>query len=92
MIGRIGGDEFAIVVIVDEVEAQDKYQKLLEDTTNELNSNSGKEYNVKMSVGMTMLKIKKGMQIADLLDKADALLYKKKKTRRKEILKSELEN
>lgn len=92
MIGRIGGDEFAIVVIVDEVEAQDKYQKLLEDATNELNSNSGKEYNVKMSVGMTMVKIKKGMQIADLLDKADALLYKKKKTRRKEILKSELEN
>ncbi len=92
LIGRIGGDEFAIVAVVDEVEAHDKYLKLLEDTMVELNANSGKEYMVKMSVGMTLVKIKKGLQIADLLDKADALLYKKKKTRRKEILKSVLEN
>lgn len=92
IIGRIGGDEFAIVVMVDEVEAHDEYQKLLEDEMNELNANSGKEYNVKMSVGMTLVKNKKGLIIGDLLDKADALLYKKKKFRRKEILKSELEN
>lgn len=92
MVGRIGGDEFAIFVIVNSVDEQDAYQKKFDDAVTKLNAESDKEYVVKMSIGMTLVKIKEGMDVNDLLEKADALLYKKKKNRRKEILKSEVEN
>lgn len=92
IVGRIGGDEFAILCVVDKVEAQDEYQKALEKAVSNLNADSGKDYLVKMSIGMTLVKIKEGLDIADLLEKADALLYKKKKYRRKEIMKAEVEN
>lgn len=92
MVGRIGGDEFAIFVIVDSVDAQDEYQKELDDAISKLNAESDKDYVVKMSVGMTLVKMKAGLAISEILEKADALLYKKKKNRRKEIMKAEVEN
>lgn len=91
IIGRIGGDEFVIVSVVDNVSADSDYKKLIEAELNQLNENPDKAYYVRMSVGMVVVMNKTDVDIKDLLERADAVLYKEKKHRRKEISKQEVE-
>lgn len=91
IIGRIGGDEFVIVSVVDNVSADSDYKKLIEAELNQLNENPDKAYYVRMSVGMVVVMNKIDVDIKDLLERADAVLYKEKKHRRKEISKQEVE-
>lgn len=91
VVGRLGGDEFAAIVIADKVDASNEYKQSLEHYIDDINEKSDKTYLVRMSVGIAVLKYKKNMEIKDLLEKADALLYKEKMARKKEIGKQDIE-
>ena len=58
---------------------------------NEINDKSDKTYVVRMSIGMIVVMNKADIEIKDFLERADAVLYKEKKHRRKEISKQEVE-
>ena len=90
IVGRIGGDEFAAVALTDHIDLANEVRKNIDRRIKKLNDESDKPYVVRMSVGISVLKWKEDIEIKDLLESADALLYKEKKNRRKEIVKSSL--
>ena len=90
IIGRIGGDEFAALVITDNLEDEKFIREQIVKDLEYLNRESGKPYVVGVSVGMSFAKIKAEMEISDLLERADALLYKEKKFRKKDVSKEAL--
>lgn len=91
IVGRIGGDEFAAMMVTDSLEEENRVRQQIVSDLETLNAESGKPYIVSISVGIAYAKIKKEMEIRDLLERADALLYKEKKNRKKEVSKDVLE-
>ena len=85
-----GGDEFAALVITDNLEDEKLIREQIVKDLEYLNRESGKPYVVGVSVGMSFAKIKAEMEISDLLERADALLYKEKKFRKKDVSKEAL--
>ena len=53
----------------------------------EHNKTSGKQYNVRMSIGVYTFKCGENVHIQDYLDKADAALYYDKKKKSSDLLK-----
>ena len=82
VIGRVGGDEFAIVELVDGVEPTDAGAKRLQAQIDEFNRVSGKPYRLSMSFGIEELPATSETSLEELLSRADAAMYERKRERR----------
>jgi diguanylate cyclase (GGDEF)-like protein len=82
IIGRVGGDEFAIVELVDGVEPADAGAKRLQAQIREFNLLSGKPYRLSMSYGIEELPATSETSLEELLSRADAAMYERKRERR----------
>lgn len=82
VIGRVGGDEFAIVELVDGVEPAEAGSKRLQAQIDEFNRSSDKPYRLAMSYGIEELPATSEMSLEDLLSRADLAMYERKRERR----------
>lgn len=86
IVGRIGGDEFCVVILGNMEDGQQIIEKVKEE--NEIfNRSSDKKYYVELSAGCTSVICRNGLVITDVLKKADRALYEAKKLRRKTVKK-----
>lgn len=86
---RIGGDEFAYVIVVPKNADVDKYKEELYDMFDRFNQTTMKFYNIEVSVGEALIEKGSSVTLDDALRQADERLYFDKKTRKKNsILKA----
>lgn len=78
IIGRIGGDEFVGAVMTSKKGEGQQLLKQMKNYFRHFNETSGKSYRVMASIGVYEFIYNKKMQIKDLLDHADELLYEDK--------------
>lgn len=94
IIGRIGGDEFTILVLA-ETQAQAQYgegnAEIIRDRVSrkcaEFNNQSDKQYNVTISVGSNSFICSADCSINDIITDADIDLYRAKKIKNRNYLK-----
>ena len=85
IIGRIGGDEFCVLALVDEAFSGDicaDIRKRIADTTDSFNRSHTKPYNVQMSIGLYEFVCGKNVDLSEIMSKADTLLYDDKKNKK----------
>lgn len=85
IIGRIGGDEFSVIALVDDGCGDDvcaEIRKRIKDTADSFNRSHTKPYNVQMSIGLYEFVCGKNVDLSELMSKADTLLYDDKKNKK----------
>ncbi len=82
VIGRVGGDEFAIVELVDGIEPTNAGAARLQAQIDEFNRLSGKPYRLSMSYGIEELPSTSDTSLEELLSRADAAMYEQKREQR----------
>lgn len=89
VIGRIGGDEFSVLAMVENA-SSDEITSIVRSRINEstvsFNATHTKPYVVHMSVGVYAFKCGKDVELSKILAKADDVLYEEKK-KKKSILR-----
>ncbi|MDO5560301.1 MAG: GGDEF domain-containing protein [Oscillospiraceae bacterium] len=88
IVGRIGGDEFAVFALLGTSDSTDLIETRIKNTTDSFNRQSEKLYYVNMSVGLYSFVCHTDVKLSDILEKADVLLYKQKKNKRKNVYKA----
>ncbi|MDD6824764.1 MAG: diguanylate cyclase [Oscillospiraceae bacterium] len=88
IIGRIGGDEFAVFALVGCSENINQISNRIAETAEKFNESCTKPYFVNMSVGISPFICSKDIVLNDILEKADELLYNQKKNKKKVVLKN----
>lgn len=88
IVGRIGGDEFVVLVQGGEEECDEIIDRVKE-AQRQFNASSGRDYYVEVSMGCQRIVCSEELAVADMLKKADAALYHAKKRRRSSVLKKE---
>lgn len=89
IVGRIGGDEFACLMITEE---EDDGRKLIEDIYRDFHSfnrESSKPYNITVSAGAVNLPAEQAVSLQEMLTQAEEKLYEVKKYRKKDVVKRE---
>lgn len=79
IIGRIGGDEFAVLAIEGSPEDSDIIKKRLQDQIDNYNSRSGRAYRLSISTGMAYYDPLNPTSLDELMSRADSLMYEQKK-------------
>ncbi len=82
IIARMGGDEFAILMVVDREFNGDVVVKRLEETFGQHNRNSSEKYDLSISVGCALYKPESMFSLDDLISRADAEMYHNKSLKR----------
>lgn len=80
---RIGGDEFAYIIIVPKGSSLETYRQELYDAFDEFNQKSIKPYNIEIAIGDYVFEKGDALTIDDALHQADERLYYEKNTRKK---------
>ncbi len=83
VIGRVGGDEFAILELVDGVEASDAGSNRLRARIEEFNRRGGKPFKLAMSFGIEELPPTGELSLEMLLARADSTMYERKHASRR---------
>lgn len=86
-IGRIGGDEFAILALREEPVDMRTFRLKVKECVDAFNEACEKPYYIKMTVGGYTQNFMMGCKLSNLLENADDDLYEAKKLRTKEIMK-----
>lgn len=81
VMGRIGGDEFAILYATNSKESADKMKKNLDDEAEKFNSNLSKNFTLSISMGVDIYPLTNKLNVSTLLDSADQKMYHIKKKR-----------
>lgn len=83
IIGRLGGDEFA-VLLADKpgIDSEDAVVERLEENIRALNDQSGRSYQLSISVGVTKYDSRLPCTIEELMSRADTLMYECKKRKK----------
>jgi len=81
IVGRIGGDEFAVFQVDCSAKACENNLKRLQKNVTTFNSQSSKNYNIEFSVGIVEYNNQRHESIHHMLADADNLMYKQKKIR-----------
>ncbi|MFH1459401.1 MAG: GGDEF domain-containing protein [Candidatus Omnitrophota bacterium] len=81
VIGRIGGDEFAILALELKAESLDILRKRVKENLKLAMRNSNFKYKLTVSLGMMYYHPEKPQTIEELLDKADKLMYEEKNSK-----------
>lgn len=90
VIGRIGGDEFAAFVMVDDGDANAAMQEIydcIKKTARLYNAESEKPYNITISLGMYAVQCAPGMKAQSYVKFADEALYEDKKNKNRIVIK-----
>lgn len=87
-IGRIGGDEFAAFVLVDDVDkaAKEVYESVKR-VAMQYNAESAKPYNITLSIGIHKLSCGENQRIQSHIKYADEALYADKKMKNRVVVK-----
>ncbi|MCH5193104.1 MAG: GGDEF domain-containing protein [Oscillospiraceae bacterium] len=92
IIGRIGGDEFSVLAMVDGESTEDEIVKIVrsrvQKAADNFNRTHDKPYIVHMSIGIYAFKCGSDIELSKILAQADNYLYDQKKNK-KSILRSE---
>ncbi len=88
IIGRIGGDEFAVFAIMNNTDNVNVILNRINLISENFNKSSSKPYYINMSLGIYPFVCNQEIWLSNILDNADELLYKQKKEKRKCILKN----
>jgi len=80
---RIGGDEFAVMAIESPEESTDGFTSRLWKNLGRLNNRAKRPYHLSLSMGIAHYDPKKPCSIEDLMNRADRLMYRNKKAKRK---------
>ena len=86
IIGRIGGDEFVAIYELGKNNS-DKYVHDIKNALSRFNNRSNKPYYIESSVGKIDCNDKPDVDISELINEADKILYEEKKKRRETIIK-----
>ena len=85
VIGRFGGDEFVVLAITgidcDVAGIKDRIDRV----TKRHNEKAGKPYPIAMSTGIYKFKCSQDVDIYDILDRADQLLYEEKQKKKRQF-------
>lgn len=92
IIGRIGGDEFAVFALLNNTDNVNVILNRINVTSEKINKKCPKPYYINMSIGIYPFVCSQDIQLSDILDNADEMLYKQKKEKRKCVLKSTDDN
>lgn len=87
IIGRIGGDEFAAVAIIKEEAMGEQIRDRIILASKIFNQCSDKPYYIEVSIGYAVFRWESGLELNQMLSKADYMLYESKIHRRKTIKK-----
>ena len=79
VIGRIGGDEFAVLELMDKTEATGKSSRRLQAAIDAFNRHAGQSYHLSMSVGVEDLPATGEITLEALLSRADIAMYGRKR-------------
>lgn len=79
VIGRIGGDEFAVLELMDKTEVPGNGSPRLQAAINDFNRNAGQPYRLSMSVGIEDLPATGETTLEALLSRADIAMYGRKR-------------
>ena len=91
VIGRIGGDEFALAIEYSENDCGDTVVQSIYRAFADFNKDSDKVYNVTVSVGVCVINQEEKYLLQDALAMADEKLYAEKQKRSKHVAKSAYE-
>lgn len=83
IIGRIGGDEFAILANETSESSVEILKERLAENIGISNSNKVSKFNLSVSIGVVLFKPDSSISLDELLAKADRLMYIQKKQKRK---------
>ncbi len=86
-IGRIGGDEFIAVFLMNFEVGKEEFIRRIHKKCEEYNRNSGKPYYVNVSLGAVEFICGEKVEFKEMLKHADEFLYQAKRGRRKSIHK-----
>ena len=87
VIGRMGGDEFAVFAIIGEETSGERIKQRIQQKIKEFNEQCDKPYYVDMSIGVHEFVISKSMNIKEMLNRADEKLYEEKRNKVKQVYK-----
>ncbi|MDD3413510.1 MAG: GGDEF domain-containing protein [Lachnospiraceae bacterium] len=87
IIGRIGGDEFAAIMILEHGNNIDSVKMRIKDISDDLNERCAKPYYIRLTVGTYEFICNNDIQIQDVLEKADVNLYEEKRHKDRNVLK-----
>ncbi len=87
IIGRIGGDEFAVFALLNNTDNVNVIINRINMTSDSFNKSCPKPYYINMSLGIYPFVCSQNIQLSSILDNADEMLYKQKKEKRKNVLK-----
>ncbi|MBQ8825821.1 MAG: GGDEF domain-containing protein [Oscillospiraceae bacterium] len=87
IVARIGGDEFAAFALCEDEKIIQSIPDRIKAIAAKHNEQSGKKYNVTISVGIYELSCNPAQNIQSFMDKADASLYEDKKKKNHNIFK-----
>lgn len=79
IIGRIGGDEFAILVLEAYKNSGEILTTRLQDNLDACNAQQDRRYNLSISIGITYYDPECPCSVTDLLNRADQLMYEQKR-------------
>lgn len=83
IIGRIGGDEFAVFLPNQNEYAFKEIEQLISDKTNYYNVSAKRKFKVELSYGISLFDKHQQITIRELLDQADREMYRHKRNKRK---------
>ena len=79
--GRIGGDEFCVLLVGDPTLDAERVVGRLRDGASAHNARPGRSYSVSMSIGLTVLPAGRSVTLEELIDAADEGMYEEKRDR-----------
>lgn len=88
IIARVGGDEFAAFAFTNMPNFTDVFKQRLAEVIEVFNKNSQKPYYIEISAGVYEFTCSTDTSLPELMNKADELLYKQKKNKRTNIMKT----
>ena len=81
IIGRMGGDEFAILAIDTTNETREVLMKRLHNYLDDYNRPQGRSYTLSLSIGIAPYDPKKPFSLDELMAQADTLMYEEKRNK-----------
>lgn len=79
VIGRIGGDEFAVFELIESADGPGNGSRRLQAAIDDFNNNAGKPYRLSMSIGVEELPVAGETTLEALLSQADIAMYGRKR-------------
>jgi diguanylate cyclase (GGDEF)-like protein len=85
ILARLGGDEFAVLIAEASNESIETIVHRIEQRLASLNASPGRQYALSFSIGTVTADLTQPVNLAELLSRADALMYQQKQSKRRAI-------